>query len=101
RLQLPWDLTALDLEPVLVAARGVSEDRQVAAYHAPAAGEPVDVLELPLGKVLRSAENPGGAESIVIEVESGDGPLAFTVTCADVGEPQPHLAYPRGGDDEG
>src|SRR5688572_31802557 len=94
RLMLPWDQTAHDLEPVLVASRPVPEDRKVAAYHAAPDG-PVDLLGVPLGKALRSAENPGGADAIVIEVESPDGPLAFTVRCADIGEPQPHIAYPR------
>jgi len=100
RLHLPWDLTAFDLEPLL-AGPGAGTDRKVLAYHAPADGQSVDLLEVPLGKALRSAENPHGVESLVIEVESGDGPLAFTVRCADVAEPQPHLAYPRGGDEEG
>ncbi|MEA3136805.1 MAG: hypothetical protein QOC71_1086 [Thermoplasmata archaeon] len=101
RLRLPWDLTAYDLEPLLLAGRALAEDRKVAAYHAPADGEPVDVLEVPLGKSLRSPENPSGAESLVIEVEAPEGPLAFTVRCADVSEPEAHLAYPRGVDDEG
>ncbi|MFA5944601.1 MAG: hypothetical protein WC876_09065 [Candidatus Thermoplasmatota archaeon] len=101
RLHLPWDLTAFDLEPVLVAGHDATDDRLIAAYHTPVGGEPVDVLEVPLGKALRSAENPHGAESIVIHVEMPQGPLAFTVTCADVHEPQPHLAYPRGACDEG
>lgn len=100
RLQLPWDMTAFDLEPVLVSHHGLDDDRRVAAYSRPGDGEPVDVLEVPLGKALRSAANPGGAESLVIEVESGQGPLTFTVHCADVAEPQAHLAYPRGVDDE-
>lgn len=100
RLRLPWDQTAHDLEPVLVASRSVPDDRKVAAYHAAADG-PVDLLGVPLGKALRSAENPHGADSIVIEIESPEGSLAFTVRCADVGEPQPHIAYPRGVDEEG
>jgi hypothetical protein len=101
RLHLPWDLTAFDLEPVLVARREVPADRTVVAYHARDGGATLDLLEVPLGKALRSAENPHGVESFVIEVESSHGPLAFTVSCADVAEPQPHLAYPRGGDAEG
>lgn len=101
RLHLPWDLTAFDLEPLLVSRQGARADRKVLAYHAPVGGKTVDLLEVPLGKALRSAENPAGVESLVIEVESGGGPLAFTVSCADVAEPQPHLAYPRGGDEEG
>ncbi|HJQ93085.1 MAG TPA: hypothetical protein VJ874_02235 [Candidatus Thermoplasmatota archaeon] len=100
RLTLPWDQTAHDLGPVLVARRTVLDDRKVAAYHAAPDG-PVDLLGIPLGKALRSAENPGGADAIVIEVETGDGALAFTVRCADVGEPLPHVAYPRGADDQG
>ncbi|MHB1262014.1 MAG: hypothetical protein ACYC2H_09900 [Thermoplasmatota archaeon] len=100
RLHLPWDLTPFDLEPVLVSHHGLDDARRVAAYHTPSGGEPVDVLEVPLGKALRSAENPAGADSLVIEVESANGPLAFTVSCADVAEPQPHLAYPRGADEE-
>jgi hypothetical protein len=100
RLHLPWDLTAFDLEPVLVAAHRAGEDRKVVAYHAAASGEPLDLLEVPLGQALRSPENPAGVESLVIEVETSNGPLAFTVSCADVSEPQPHLAYPRGIDEE-
>jgi hypothetical protein len=100
RLTLPWDQTAHDLEPVLVASLDVPQDRNVAAYHAAPDG-PVDLLGVPLGKALRSAENPGGADSIVIEVESRDGPLTFVVSCADIGEPLPHVAYPRGVDDGG
>lgn len=101
RLHLPWDLTAYDLEPVLVSRRTVAEDRKVVAYHAPGGGKTVDLLEVPLGKALRSAENPHGVESLVIEVESPEGPLAFEVRCTDIAEPTPHLAYPRGGDAEG
>ena len=99
RLHLPWDLTAIDLEPLLVG-HGSGADRKVLAYHA-IDGETIDLLEVPLGKALRSSENPDGAESLVIQVESNEGPKAFTVRCADVTEPQPHLAYPRGGDAEG
>ena len=99
RLHLPWDLTAFDLEPLL-AGRREGAERKVQAYHA-IDGETVDLLDVPLGKALRNAENPQGAESLVIQVESSQGPLAFTVRCADVGEPMPHLAYPRGVDAEG
>lgn len=102
RLHLPWDLTAFDLEPVLLAKRPQGDDRRVAAYPTPGqGGEPVDLLEVPLGKALRSPENPDGVESLVIEVDCAEGPLAFTVSCTDVAEPQPHLAYPRGVCDEG
>ncbi|HUR25243.1 MAG TPA: hypothetical protein VM327_04410 [Candidatus Thermoplasmatota archaeon] len=100
RLRLPWDQTAQDLGPVLVARSTVPDDRKVAAYHA-APGGPVDLFGVPLGKALRSAANPDGAESIIIQVESAKGSLAFTVRCADVGEPQPHIAYPRGMDEQG
>ena len=101
-LHLPWDLTAFDLEPVLLAKRPHADDRRVAAYPVTAEGaSPVDLLEVPLGKALRSAENPGGVESLVIEVDAPEGPLAFTVSCTDVGDPKPHLAYPRGACDEG
>lgn len=99
RLQLPWDLTAFDLEPVLVSRLALDDRRQVAAY-APTAGETVDLLEVPLGQALRNAENPHGAETLVIEVAHEEESHEFTVSCADVGEPQPHLAYPRGIDDE-
>ena len=101
RLHLPWDLTAFDLEPILVAHRSMSDERRVTAYSKAAASGSADLLAVPLGKALRSAENPEGLDSLVIEVDSGDGPIAFTVSCADLGEPQPHLAYPRGGDAEG
>jgi hypothetical protein len=101
RLRLAWDLTAFDLKPLLVAGRDNRDHKVVAAYHAAAGGKPVDLLGVPLGKALRSPENPAGAESLVIEVEAPEGPLAFTVRCADVSEPQAHLAYPRGVDDEG
>jgi hypothetical protein len=100
-LHLPWDLTAFDLEPVLLAKRPATDDRKVAAYAAGSGSGPVDLLEVPLGKALRSPENPAGFEALVIEVESPEGPLAFTVSCTDVGEPKPHLAYPRGACDEG
>lgn len=101
RLHLPWDLTAFDLEPVLVATHGMQNDRTVAAYHAQRNGEPVDLLDVPLGKALRSAANPLGVDSLIIEVGSPQGALAFTVSCADVSEPQAHLAYPRGACEEG
>lgn len=100
RLHLPWDLTAFDLEALLVGPTA-GDDRTIVAYHAAADGAVSDLLEVPLGKALRSAENAHGAESLVIEVESRDGPLSFTVRCDGIAEPQPHLAYPRGGDDEG
>lgn len=93
-LELPWDRTAFDLEPVLVAGTPHDlPDRTVLAH--PKDSVHVDVLETPLGKVLRHAENPEGALALVIHVETSTGLLEFTVTCSDIGEPEPHQAYPR------
>lgn len=102
QLALAWDMTPHDLEPMLTAGSAVPDDRQVIAY---AAGEqgPVDLLEVPLGKALRSPENPDGAEELLVEVQLGGDsmPLTFTVRCGGLSEPEPHLAYPRAADPGG
>jgi hypothetical protein len=102
RVEIPSDRTPFDLEPLLVADLSLGEDRTVRAYRRGADGLAADVLDLPLGEVLRSAANPAGAEAVVIEAETAQGEtVPFTVACVEVGEPQPHRAYPRGLDDRG
>jgi hypothetical protein len=103
RVAIPSDRTAFELEPFLVADLGLAAGRTVRAYASGANGF-VDVLDVPLGQALRSGANPGGHGELTIEVEPeghGGPPLAFTVSCDEVGEPEPHRAYPRGLDDRG
>lgn len=102
RVEIPSDRTAFELEPLLVAGLGLGDERTVRAYHRGADGHAADLLDVPLGEALRSALNPHGAESLVIEVEDAAAdPVSFTVSCASVGEPEPHRAYPRGLDEAG
>lgn len=103
RVEIPSDRTPFELEPLLTADHPLGDGRTVRAYHRGADGHAADLLDVPLGRALRSAANPGGAESLTIEVEpEGHGPAqSFTVSCASVGEPEAHRAYPRGLDDRG
>ena len=104
RVEIPSDRTAFELEPFLVADLGLGEGRTVRAYAPAADGRFVDLLDVPLGQALRSAANAGGHDALTIEVEpeGHGGPLlSFTVSCDDVGEPEPHRASPRGLDERG
>lgn len=104
RVAIPSDRTAFELEPFLVADLGLGDGRTVRAFAAGAGGGFVDLLDLPLGRALRSAANPGGHEALTVEVEpeGHGGPLlSFTVSCDEVGEPEAHRAYPRGLDERG
>jgi hypothetical protein len=92
--QLPWDRSASDLEPVLVAGTpGDHPERVVAAF--PEGTESVDLLEVPLGQALRHPENPSGHDTLVIRVEAEGAAYEFILSCAELAEPEPHVAYPR------
>jgi hypothetical protein len=104
RVEIPSDRTAFELEPFLVADLGLGEQRTVRAYHRGADGHAADLLDVALGRSLRSAANPDGVDAFTLEVEpEGDGGpvLSFTVSCVGVGEPEAHRAYPRGVDERG
>lgn len=93
-LQVPWDRNALDLEPVLVAGTPQGHPERTVLAH-PEGTDAVDLLEVPLGKALRHAENPDGHDTLLIRVAAEGVQHQFTVTCGEVAEPEPHTAYPR------
>ena len=92
RLQVPWDRTPFDLEPLLVSGTPLDQDGRT-THAASSFGD--DVLDLALGKALRHAENPDGAATLALHVEADGGALEFTVECSGVSEPEPHQPYPR------
>ena len=94
-LQVPWDRRAFDLEPMLVAGTVHDDDgREVSASPE---GADQDVLEVPLGKALRHAQNHDGAASIGLQVDGPKGAIHYTVSCIGLHEPQVHTPYPRAG----
>jgi hypothetical protein len=96
-LQLPWDRTAFDLEPALVAGTVHDKPARTVLAFAQGAAEGVDLLEVPLGKVLQHAENPEGVPALVIQVAAeGWQVVEFTITCSgSTAEPEAHQPYPR------
>ena len=91
-LLVPWDRTPRDLAHALVAGTDLEmPDRTVRAFSQAAD----DLLDVPLRRALRHDGNPGGATTVILQVEGALSTFEGVLTTAGVSEPRAHEAYPH------